>query len=391
MGDFNPMKLLFIIQGEGRGHLTQAVALRQKLLEEGHQLVGVMVGKSKARRIPDFFVHKMGMEILTFESPNFLPTPKNRKHRLARSICFNLLRLHTYLNGARYINRVIRESEAEVVVNFYELLTGLAYALYRPRCPMVCVAHQYLFLHPEFKFPDEHPLSLAMLRLFTRLTAIGASRKIALSFRDMADSLHDGLYVAPPLLREEIFHLPVEKGDYLHGYILNDGYDKEVVSWHKKRPDVPLHFFWDKNDVPEEVVIDKGLSFHRINDVRFLRYLAGAKAYATTAGFESVCEAMYLGKPVLMVPAHIEQACNAHDAMFSGAGRSAGAFDLDLLLDISQTYQANREFKRWADQADWRIKNLFREETFSPGICRLPRKKTKNVNTTPKEGVKMAF
>ena len=29
------MKILFIIQGEGRGHLTQALSLRQKLMAEG--------------------------------------------------------------------------------------------------------------------------------------------------------------------------------------------------------------------------------------------------------------------------------------------------------------------------------------------------------------------
>ena len=28
------MKILFIIQGEGRGHLTQALSLRQKLMAE---------------------------------------------------------------------------------------------------------------------------------------------------------------------------------------------------------------------------------------------------------------------------------------------------------------------------------------------------------------------
>ena len=42
------MKILFIIQGEGRGHLTQALSLRQKLTDEGHQIVGVLVGKSPA-------------------------------------------------------------------------------------------------------------------------------------------------------------------------------------------------------------------------------------------------------------------------------------------------------------------------------------------------------
>ena len=43
------MKILFIIQGEGRGHLTQALSLRQKLADEGHEIVGVLVGKSPAR------------------------------------------------------------------------------------------------------------------------------------------------------------------------------------------------------------------------------------------------------------------------------------------------------------------------------------------------------
>ena len=50
------MKILFIIQGEGRGHLTQALSLRQKLMAEGHEIVGVLVGKSPARRLPDFFL-----------------------------------------------------------------------------------------------------------------------------------------------------------------------------------------------------------------------------------------------------------------------------------------------------------------------------------------------
>lgn len=53
------MKILFIIQGEGRGHLTQALSLRQKLMAEGHEIVGVLVGKSPARRLPDFFLNKI--------------------------------------------------------------------------------------------------------------------------------------------------------------------------------------------------------------------------------------------------------------------------------------------------------------------------------------------
>lgn len=55
--------------------------------------------------------------------------------------------------------------------------------------------------------------------------------------------------------------------------------------------------------------------------------MAGCKAFATTAGFESVCEALYLQKPVLMVPVHIEQECNAFDATRAGAGIRSDRFD----------------------------------------------------------------
>ncbi|WP_373397292.1 hypothetical protein V8V91_22395 [Algoriphagus halophilus] len=48
------MKFLFIIQGEGRGHLTQAISFSKMLEVQGHQLTGVIVGKSKRRIIPDF-------------------------------------------------------------------------------------------------------------------------------------------------------------------------------------------------------------------------------------------------------------------------------------------------------------------------------------------------
>ena len=83
------MKILFIIQGEGRGHLTQALSLRQKLMAEGHEIVGVLVGKSPARRLPDFFLNKIQSPVYPFESPNFLPTAKNKQVSLMRSVLYN--------------------------------------------------------------------------------------------------------------------------------------------------------------------------------------------------------------------------------------------------------------------------------------------------------------
>ena len=49
------MKILFIVQGEGRGHLTQAITLEQMLRRHGHEVVEVLVGESKSRHLPGFF------------------------------------------------------------------------------------------------------------------------------------------------------------------------------------------------------------------------------------------------------------------------------------------------------------------------------------------------
>ena len=320
------MRILFVIQGEGRGHLTQALSLRQKLVGEGHEVVGVLVGKSPARRLPAFFLDKIGVPVYPFESPNFLPTAKNKQVNLVASIVYNLVRLPKYLLSVRLINRMIRETEADVVVNFYELLTGFTYFLFRPKALMICIA-----------------------------------KKLALSFRKMREYGPAGLIVVPPLLRHEVLDIKPKQGEYLFGYLLNSGFSEEIIDWHRAHPEQELHFFWDRKTETAEFKVDERLSFHQLDDLLFLYYMSGAKAYATTAGFESVCEAMYLGKPILMVPTHIEQACNAYDAALSGAGIVADCFDLDL-SELSKNHSGNMSFRHWVKQADWLILREFRPD-----------------------------
>jgi len=70
----------------------------------------------------------------------------------------------------------------------------------------------------------------------------------------------------------------------------------------------------------------------------------------TTAGFESVCEAMFLGKPVMMVPVpnHFEQECNAIDGVISGAGVTSKSFDLSVLLEyLPKHIEQTARFRSW--------------------------------------------
>ncbi len=346
------MRYLFIVQGEGRGHLTQSMSLKQMLERNGHEVVAVMVGKSKKRVLPDFFLNKMETEIIQFQSPNFMPMPKGKKPFLLASILYNILLLPVYIESIFNIRRTIREKQPDIVINFYELLCGITYGVFDPKVPMVNMAHQYYFLTSYFEYTGNKWFKFYLLNLYSRFTAFNSSKILALSFRREDTGNKDTIGIVPPLLRRELLQQKAKTRNYMLGYLLNDGYMKDLKKWSERNASETLHFFWDRKNADTTTIASHNLTMHRLNDQLFLKLMTGTKAYATTGGFESVCEAMYMNKPVLMVPTHIEQECNVMDALRSGAGVAADSFDLDKLLEYIPHHANTNDFKHWVQSAE---------------------------------------
>ena len=346
------MKYLFVIQGEGRGHFTQALSLKNMLEKNGHEVIGVMVGSSANRTLSDFFVNKIDTEIFRFLSPNFLPTPKAKKSFLIASIIYNLLLVPAYIGSLFSIRRMIKDKQPDVVINFYELLCGVTYGVFNPVAPMINIAHQYYFLTPGFEYTGENKKEFRLLNFYSKMTAMNSAKIMALSFRAEENANYGKITIAPPLLRKEVINHKVKTGNYIHGYILNSGYAEELTKWSEQNLYEKLHFFWDKKNVDKTVELSPRLIMHLLDDTLFLEYMAGCKGYATTGGFESVCEAMYLKKPVLMVPTHIEQECNVMDALRSNAGVAADRFNLYTLLEFIPQYNKTLEFKYWVHSTE---------------------------------------
>ena len=331
--------------------MTQAMTLEKMLLKNGHEVVGIMVGTSATRKVPEFFLRAVSAPVTEYTSMNFRPSHKNRKPNMVRTVLYNVFAFVKYFPSIRRIRRTAIETGADVVVNFYELLVGLAYMGRRLKVPCVSIGHQYLFLHEDFRLSSSGILGTDGLVLYTKLTAIGACKRLALSFRKMPDDGKHKIRVVPPLLRKEVLDLKPTGGDYIHGYMLNSGFADDVLNWHREHPEVKLRFFWDNWSEGPVKKIDDTLSFYLLDDKEFLRQMAGCMAYASTAGFESVCEAAYLGKPVLMVPSHVEQKCNAFDASQCGIGVEADSFDLSVLMKFAADYSPLTEFPEWARSA----------------------------------------
>ena len=351
------LRVLFTVQGEGRGHLTQAIALSDILHRNGHEVVDVLVGKSHSRELPGFFYQKINAPVTIYETPSLIYNKAKKQIDKTKTLFHNVnvKKLMYYGDSISLINNHIKESQPDILVNFYEVLPGFAQVRFRIDTPYVNIGHQYLLKHPEYAHGKGESQSHTLLRLHSTISSIGATKTLALSFYPMKSFPREHLTVVPPLLRKEVLELKPTTGDYILGYMLNQGYENEVRTWHKKYPNVKLHFFWDKKDAPETLVVDDTLTLHRIDDELFLQYMAGCKGYITTAGFESVCEALYLNKPVMMIPAHIEQEINAADAESMGGGITGDSFDLSRLLayiEEKQTHPEDNSFQQWINSAE---------------------------------------
>ncbi|MDR0794969.1 MAG: hypothetical protein LBE79_02795 [Tannerella sp.] len=351
------MRIIFTVQGEGRGHLTQAISMAEMLRRHGHEVVDVLVGKSHSRELPAFFYEKINAPVTIYNAPSLIYR-KDKKHIAKMRTFFhntNITKLMYYSDSIALIQIHIKESKPDLLINFYEILPGFAQLRYRIDTPFINIGHQYLLKHPDYAHGKGEGQDHTLLRLHATLSSIGATKTLALSFYPMKSFPREHISVVPPLLRKEVLELEPTTGDYILGYMLNQGYENEVRAWHKKNPDIKLHFFWDKQDAPETLVVDDTLTLHRINDELFLKYMAGCKGYITTAGFESVCEAMFLNKPIMMVPAHMEQEINAADAEAIGGGIVSHSFDLSKLLSYieqKQTHAEDFSFQQWVRSAE---------------------------------------
>jgi uncharacterized protein (TIGR00661 family) len=167
--------------------------------------------------------------------------------------------------------------------------------------------------------------------------------------------------VVPPLLRQRVLEARAEPGEHLLVYVLNDGLGEAIRRWHEGNRHVVIHGFWDRQGAPEVEEIHPNLTFHRLSDTLFLELMRSCRAFVGTAGFESVAEAMWLGKPVMVVPTanHVEQGWNAREAEAAGAGMASPTFDLSPFLDYLASHRdVSAPYRAWVREGSARVLSL---------------------------------
>lgn len=349
------MRFLFLVQGEGRGHMTQAIVLSKILSSSGHEVVHTFIGQSDRRVIPTYFIEQIDSIVEALPSPNFILDAKNKSLDLTKSITYNSLLGLRFKKSLEKIHLKVKETKPDAVINFYDILGGIFFQFYNTKnVKHICIGRQFLTNHPAFPFAPGRYIEKSLFLLNNKITSQNCDKFLALSFRPYEPLEFKNTVVVPPLIKDEIKLKNATSEDFILGYMVNDGYAEELISFHKKNKEQKVRCFWDRKDMPETYSPHENLFFHTINNDLFLDLMKRCKGYISTAGFESICEALYLQKPVLMIPVagQYEQACNAIDAEFVGAGMQAPYFDPSLLLDILPNYAPKNNYRSWVNNAE---------------------------------------
>ena len=345
------LRVAFVVQGEGRGHMTQALALAPMLRDAGHEVTRVMIGRSAYRPLPSYFTDTIGAPVIEFEAPVQVPDDDRRGVSVRRTLGDAVRRSPRFFQSAVAIAENV--ADVDVVVNLLDLVAGVSRGLFRTPTPALAVAHNYLFLHPGLADAPGPARHRSAILAYARATAAGTDRKLALSFEPMPPSAELSLEVAPPLLRPGLDDLESGDDGTLLAYALNPGYGASLMEW-QRRSGAEVHCFVEGGDkaLPDSPA---GFHAHDLDASAFLGRLARCRAYVGSAGFESLCEAHYLGKPVLAVPTEgqFEQTLNAWDAERCGVATAGTYDDLDEFWADPSPPTADRvaAFRRWVGRA----------------------------------------
>ena len=167
-------KFIFLVQGEGRGHMTQAVSLYQKLVENGHSIPCIFIGISNRRKIPEYFSKSIKSRVETIRSPNFITDKENKSIRLISSIFYNAWFLKKYYKSLHQIHSAVLEYKPDAIINFYDFLGGFYNYFFKPDPKFFAIGHAFAAAHPDFQFIKGRWLEKHLFLINNKLNSLGA-------------------------------------------------------------------------------------------------------------------------------------------------------------------------------------------------------------------------
>ena len=327
------MKILFGVQTEGNGHITQCIATKQYLQSQGIEVTTAFAAKKK-RGLPKYFTDEFN--VIDYDGFDFVFDNVGRVV-IWKTIVKNTFELPRLIVSFIKICSIIQKEKPDAIFNYYEPLVGLT-ALFFKNIKYVSFGHQYAMDSVIYPRINGYIVQKLFLSIINKITSIRA-KIVALSYYEFNDTT---MIVSPPILRAESYSISDKKEDFVLVYLMNEDMLPQLISQAKKYPDINIQCFTKLTKQYDEL---PNLKLFNLDGKLFQEKMKVCKSVVCSGGFETSAEAIYQNKPLLMIPMpnHYEQHANCNDAYLNSYAIYSESIDLSKI----PKYQLGN--KKWFD------------------------------------------
>ena len=327
------MKILFGVQTEGNGHITQCIATKQYLQSQGIKVTTAFAAKKK-RGLSKYFTDEFN--VIDYDGFDFVFDNVGRVV-IWKTIVKNTFELPRLIVSFIKICVIIQKEKPDAIFNYYEPLVGLT-ALFFRNIKYVSFGHQYAMDSVIYPRINGYIVQKLFLSIINKITSIRA-KIVALSYYEFNDTT---MIVSPPILRAESYSISDKKEDFVLVYLMNEDMLPQLISQAKKYPDINIQCFTKLTKQYDEL---PNLKLFNLDGKLFQEKMKVCKSVVCSGGFETSAEAIYQNKPLLMIPMpnHYEQHVNCNDAYLS----SYAIYNESIDLSKIPKYQLGN--KKWFD------------------------------------------
>lgn len=334
-------RIIYALSGQGRGHSSRVMAVSQELRQRGHEVIFCCGGTA--------------MEVLRSRNETIIPVPS-----LRQVVEGNELKMFRTLwrNGRRIfgMNKIV-DNLVEEFRNFGPDLIITDFEAFSPRAaarldiPVMSFNHQEVVTRTDYQVPAQCKVQALSTSTAINLVAPGNAVHTLLTsfyFPPLKDPSNTTL--VGPVIRPEVMQLEPTIGDHFLVYFNQPGALEYVLDEFEATGERYIVYNFPEDRWSSSF---KNIEFKQPSIDGFLEDLASCRGIICTAGYTLISEALYVGKPIIVLPNRgiFEQTLNAHFLVESGLGDAVIHEKLNSkhLLDFVSSSCVEKNYRRRVD------------------------------------------
>ena len=327
------MRIAYGVTTTGMGHLSRLLGLLPLFEANRHDLLLVVSGPG---RIPTFVSRAIDRaRVERYDGLEMIGDGKGgiSKRETLKSVT---ARFPGFFDELRRAHKSLSAFAPDLIISDFDPITGSPFVA--PGVLKIGIGN-----HPAQKLPAAQQVPGQTLQRWKvdfvyKLFTSGLDHELGCHFYPI------DARCLPPILRPEILSATPETRGHIVVYHSFAHFFEPIRRYAERHPEIPIFAYgYDAppQRAPENIVFES-------DDTRYVEDLASCDAFVGTAGFQSISEAIYLGKKVAVQPIerHYEQSWNADQAERHRLGRQIRG-SLDDALDQSVDLDLHQRLAAW--------------------------------------------